>query len=333
MNIQELQQKLFLEIKSKLPVEASVADETAKLLDISSDSIYRRMRGEKTISFDELFKLCTHYNISLDQMMNISSEAYPFLGKMVSRANFSFNDYITSLIQYLVFITSFKNHAIYYLCKDIPIFYLFQFREIAAFKYYFWMKTLLRFPEFTSRQFSFDIYPDETFEMEKKALDLYTLASTYEIWNVESITVHLRQIEFYRESRMFRSDKDVFRINEAFERLIDHIEKQASLGYRFEYGDAEMKPRGQFNMYFNEVIIGDNSQLAVFGEYKMAFISHSIFNFMMTRDIRFCDYVNNNIKSLMERSTLISGVSERERGRFFRIMREKIARRKDSLKV
>src|SRR4249919_527039 len=122
MNINELQQKIFQEVKNKLPSEASVADETAKLLDISTDSIYRRMRGEKTVSFEELFTLCTHYNISLDQMMNISSEAYPFLGKMVSAANFSFNEYITSLIQYLVFITSFKNHAIYYLCKDIPLF-------------------------------------------------------------------------------------------------------------------------------------------------------------------------------------------------------------------
>lgn len=333
MNINELQQQIFKEIKDKLPGEASVADETSKLLDISTDSVYRRMRGEKVITFDELFKLCTHYNISLDQMMNIHSEAYPFLGKMVSTANFSFNEYLTSLIQYLVFITSYKDHTIYYLCKDIPLFYHFQFREIAAFKYYFWMKTLLRFPEFKNKPFSFDIYPEETFEMGKKTLELYNKASTNELWNVESITVHLRQIEFYRESKMFKSDQDVYKIYEAFEMLIDHIEKQASLGYRFDYGDSEMKPKGLFNMYFNEVVLGDNSQLAVFGEYKMAFINHSIFNFMMTRDIRFCDYVSNNIKSLMERSTLISGVSERERGRFFRIMREKIARRKNMLKV
>ena len=333
MNIHEVQQRIFQQIKDKLPSQASMAEETAKLLNISSDSIYRRIRGEKTISLEELFILCTRYNISLDQMMNISSEAYPFLGKMVSSANFSFNEYLTSLTQYLELISSYKNHAIYYLCKDIPIFYHFLSREIAAFKYYFWMKTLLRFPEFKSRQFSFDIYPQETFEMGKKTLELYNQASTNELWNVESLTVHLRQIEFYRESKMFKSDKDVYKIYEAFDRLIDHVEKQASLGYRFDYGDTEMKPKGQFSMYFNEVVLGDNSLLAVFGDYKMAFINHSIFNFMMTRDIRFCDYVNNNIKSLMERSTLISGVSERERGKFFRIMREKIARRMNQLKV
>ena len=333
MNIHELQQRIFEQIKNKLPPQASVAEETAKLLNISSDSIYRRIRGEKTISFEELFILCTHYNISLDQLMNISSEAYPFLGKMVSSANFSFNEYLSSLTQYLVFITSYKNHEIYYLCKDIPVFYHFQFREIAAFKYYFWMKTLLRFPEFKNKPFSFDIYPVETFEIGKKTLELYNQASTNELWNVESLTVHLRQIEYYRESRMFKSDEDVYKIYNAFDLLIGYIEKQASLGYRFDYGDTEMKPKGQFSMYFNEVVLGDNSQLAVFGEYKMAFISHSIFNFMMTRDIRFCDYVSNNIKSLMERSTLISGVSERERGRFFRIMREKIARRMNQLKV
>ena len=333
MNLNEIQQQLFKEIKTKLPVDASVTDETAKLLNISSDSVYRRMRGDKAISFDELIILCTHYSISLDQLMNIKSEAYQFMGKMVNHTNFSFNEYITSLIQTLVMIKSFPKHNIYYLCKDIPIFYHFLFKDIAAFKYYFWMKTLLRFPEFTSRQFSFDIYPDETFEMGQKALSLYNDANTQELWNVESLTVHLRQIEFYRDSRMFKSDADILRIYEAFEKLLDYTEKQAALGYRFAFGDAEMKPLGQFKLYFNEVVLGDNSTLAVFGDYKAATINHSIFNFMMTRDVRFCEYVNQNIKSLMERSTLISGVSERDRGRFFRIMREKIVRRKNHLKV
>lgn len=333
MNINELQQKLFQEIKTKLPTDASLADETARLLDISTDSVYRRMKGEKPISFDELFTLCTHYNISLDQIMNIRSEAFQFSGKMVSTANFSFNEYLKSIIQYFVFITSYKNNSYYYLCKDLPIFYHFQSREIAAFKYYFWMKTLMRFPEFTSRQFSFDIYPDDTWEIAQKTLTLYNTLNTHELWNVESLTVHLRQIEFYRESHMFKSDKDVLTIYEAFEKMIDQVEKQAALGYRFDHNDPEMKRKGDFNMYYNEVVLGDNSQLAIFGDYKMVVINHSIFNFMTTRDTRFCEYVAGNVKSLMERSTLISGVSERERGRFFRILREKIARRKRLLKV
>jgi len=39
------------------------------------------------------------------------------------------------------------------------------------------------------------------------------------------------------------------------------------------------------------------------------------------------------LQNQMKRSTLISAVSEKERGRFFRIIRERIAKRKESLNV
>ena len=71
MNINEIQQQLFQQIKYKLPASASVVDEVAKLLNISSDSAYRRMRGEKQITFEELCALCGNYQVSLDQLMNI----------------------------------------------------------------------------------------------------------------------------------------------------------------------------------------------------------------------------------------------------------------------
>ena len=48
MDIHDFQQQIFQQIKSKLPATVSAVDEIAKLLNISSDSAYRRMRGEKT---------------------------------------------------------------------------------------------------------------------------------------------------------------------------------------------------------------------------------------------------------------------------------------------
>ena len=40
---------------------------------------------------------------------------------------------------------NFKEIEFYWLCKDVPVFHHFHFREIAAFKYFFWMKTTLPF--------------------------------------------------------------------------------------------------------------------------------------------------------------------------------------------
>ena len=125
MNVNELQQQVFLAIKGKLKGNASVADEIAGLLDISSDSAYRRMRGEKSITLEELYKIATHYNISLDQLMNTHDGAIMFQGKFVDKNNFRFEEYMTSLIQNLAYVNSFKQKEFYYSCKDLPVFHHF----------------------------------------------------------------------------------------------------------------------------------------------------------------------------------------------------------------
>ena len=91
MNVIELQQQLFQLIKSKLPGDTSVAEELSELLKISSDSAYRRMRGEKSITLDEFYKIATHYKISVDQLMNIETGGFLFQGNLVNSKNFRYD--------------------------------------------------------------------------------------------------------------------------------------------------------------------------------------------------------------------------------------------------
>ena len=64
MNTIALQVQLFKSLRNKLANDNSLADELAVLLDISTDSAYRRIRGEKALTFDELYLLCNHYQLS-----------------------------------------------------------------------------------------------------------------------------------------------------------------------------------------------------------------------------------------------------------------------------
>jgi transcriptional regulator with XRE-family HTH domain len=333
MNAAELQQELFQIIKSNIPDHLSAIDEIAKVLDVSVDSVYRRTRGEKTISLDELYKLCSHYKISLDQLMDLHTGAFLFKGNFLNSQTFRFSDYLKGIVRDLTYMNSFKNKEVFNLCKDVPIFNHFHFREIAAFKYFFWMKTIFHFPEFEQKPFRFDLYSDELNELGEKALALYNQLPSTELWNVENINIAIRQIEFYRDSQMFETDNDALRLYEAWEKVIDHVEMQAERGYKFSYGDPEMKPIGSYRVYFNEVILGDNSFIVLLEGTKMAFMPYTVINYMSTRDLNFCENMFDYVQSLMKRSTLISKVSEKERSKFFRILRERIARRKDALKV
>jgi hypothetical protein len=326
-----IQQELFKAVKTKIPEHLSAADEIGNILGISADSAYRRMRGEKPVTLDELHKICTHFKISVDQLMNIQTDAFLFFGKNVNPKNFNFNEYLESVMGHMTFMQNFKSKELYYLCKDIPIFHHFQVRELAAFKYYFWMKTLLQFPEFANKKFSLDEYPEETFQLGKKNLQLYNQLNSFELWNFESLNSTLHQIEFYHDAGMFVTDLDAVRIYDGMFKFLDLLEQQAELGYKFSIDDPAKKPMGAFKMYFNEVVTLDNSILAVLDGVKISFLNHSIFNFMVTRDIRFTEYVYENVQTMMRKSTYISSVGEKERLRFFNRMREKIQRRREVL--
>jgi hypothetical protein len=56
----------------------SIVDEVASLLEISNDSAYRRMRGDKPLSFEEVQKLCVHFSISLDGIFHLDTDTYFF---------------------------------------------------------------------------------------------------------------------------------------------------------------------------------------------------------------------------------------------------------------
>ncbi len=333
MSESEIQQQLFQLIKSRLAADASVADAVAVLLDISTDSAYRRMRGEKALTFDELYKIATHYRISLDQLMNINTGAMLFQGQFLNKQNFPFEEYMNSLLQNMAYMNSFKEKEFYYTCKDMPIFHHFVVREIAAFKRFVWLKTFFHFPEFERKKFRFSDYPDELFTIGQKVLSQYNQIPSIEIWNIESMNIIFRQVEFYRDCQVFESDQDAYILYEAVEKLWYHLEKQASLGYKFNYGDPEQKPIGKFRMYFNEVLLGDNNMLVVLDGAKLSYISHTTINYMLTRDLVFNENMYNHLQNQMKRSTLISAVSEKERAKFFRIIRDRIARRKEALDV
>jgi hypothetical protein len=332
MNTEELQQRLFEEIKRKIGENASFADEIAKMLEISSDSAYRRIRGEKMISLDELYKLCTHYKISLDQRMNIQTGSFLFQGQLLDSKTYRYDEYLMTTLHWLAYFNSFKEKEYYYLCKDMPIFHHFYFRELASFKYYFWMKTVFHFPDFAKRKFKVDDYPDEFFNLGHKIITTYNQIPCVEIWNLESINTMIRQMEYCIDNHLFDSDKDALQVYEALEKYFDHLQKQAELGYKYDISDPGKKPLGRFKMYFNEWILLDNTMMAILDNSKLSVVPHTAINYMICRDVTFTDKHYQYILNLMQRSTLISEVSEKERSRFFRILLERIEKRKEALK-
>lgn len=333
MNFSELQQQIFQQIKTKLPPEAPLVETIAEVLEVSTDSAYRRIRGEKTMSLEETYKLCVKFGISLDNALQLNSNSFVFTGNFIKAENFDFGEYMKFALQQVKYMSSFENRHMIYMCKDIPLFHHFHLREIAAFKHYFWMKNVLHRPEFANKKFRMDDYPDEYFELGKATLSNYNTLPSTEVWNFESMNSTLRQIEYHHDINTISNTKETYSLYEAMGKLVDHLEEQATLGYKFDIGDPSKKKLGEYQMYFNEILIMENSMLVTLNGVKAAFLVHNVLNVMITRDVTFCENMNQYIQNLLRKSTLISMVSERERLRFFKQLRNRIEGRKQNLRA
>jgi hypothetical protein len=327
-----IQVLFFQHLKTTLPAHLSLVENVAELLKISIDSAYRRIRGEKPISFDDLKILCTHYSISLDQFVHIQTDSIVFNGRTATSSRFNFEEYLKSVLQHVEYMNSFNKKEMLYLNKDIPIFYHFLYPEMAAFKSFFWMRSILNYPEYANK--SFTIAENINEQIKQTGIKLaaaYSQLPSQEIWNIESINSTIRQIEYYKDTRVFACRDEIVTLYECLERTMDHIQRQAEAGYKISADGRQLYKHVSYKMYVNEFILGDNAIVAQVGNTRMAYINHSVINFMLTKDPGFCEYTWQHFQNIIKKSTLISDVGEKERSRFFNIIREKINARKNAL--
>ncbi len=117
-------------------------------------------------------------------------------------------------------VKSFEKAEFYFLNKDFPLFHQFQMPELAAFKFYFFMKTILSYQGMTAEKFSVDKIPESLKTIGKKIADTYCQVSSTEIWNIHGVDSTLQQIDFYRDSRGFEKKDDVLRIYDCLNELV-----------------------------------------------------------------------------------------------------------------
>lgn len=328
MKTADLQGNFFRQIKEKLPAHLSLVDEVATPLNISQDSAYRRIRSEKLLVLDEIQLLALHYKISLDSFMNITSKNFVFSGDMIDKENFRLENYLQQIINHLSLIQQAEHKHLYNLNKDIPIYHHFIFPELACFKCYFWSRYNLNYPEFNKGQFLISDFIDVFNKWGSQIAELYLSIPSTEIWNIDCINTTIRQIDFYRETKIFQSKEDIIVLYECLEKLIDHIELQVESGYKFPYKKTHLNNLVKYNVFINEFILGDNTVAVEINDQKFVFLNHSIVNYIMTTNKKFIDYIFETTHVLLKKSTLISGVGEKDRQLFFQTLRQRINQKK-----
>jgi hypothetical protein len=325
METNELQQQIFAYLKENIPPHLSLVDELCDLLDLGADSVYRRIRGEKPITLSELKRICEHYHLSVDQLLQLQNESVLFQAPGMTTGYTEFVNYLEGMLGQFNYFNSFKGKEIRYLSKDTPFWYFYLFKELAAFKTFFWSKTINNQPALSNKLFSLQEYPyEDCFAVGQEILKEHAKISCIELWNLESIHSTINQIAYYRDSGNFKSQEDYDAVLDSFQCMLDHLQLQAEKGVKFMPGDTEVAYKAPIQFYVNELILGSNTILLTLDNKRVSMVTYSVFNYLITRDARFADKSFTTFNTLLSRSTIISQTGEKDRNRFFNTLRSKV---------
>jgi len=321
-----LQQAFFNTIKLTMPAHISMVDSIAETLNISYDSVYRRIRGEKPLSMAEIKILCDHFHISLDQVLQLENDNVVFHAPGINNNhNVAFADYLSGILTQFKAFNSFDKRCMRYLCKDLPIWHFYSYPVIAAFKTFCWIKTIQNHPSLQNKKFSLAEFSyDECYSIGQQILVEYCKLPSIELWNFESLNSTTRQIEYYRDAELFANENDFYAVLDSLNQLIDHFQQQAEVGLKFLPGATELTYRESLQFYVNEVILGNNTIMVELNDKQLCFINYNVLEYLMTKDPRFNKKSIQSFNNLLSRSTIISGTGERFRNKFFHHLRNKV---------
>ncbi len=278
----------------------------AQLIGVNADGVYRRLRGETPLTLEEAMKIASQFGVSFSQGFNASYTASD-----------DTNSFLETVKDFLLSYREAGPYTLYLDAKELPIFYLFHFPSLYAFKQAFWGRMFFGTGDFGV---SNAISP-----VQKELLELYEQLPSTELWGESIIRTTIQQIDY-------ASDIDLVSQQEGeglFEDLLGLMDKLESYCERGRKAGG-----GQLLAYFNNVLIGDNSVIVEQGgEVKASFLSENIIDLYEVKDPLFNRRKFELFNNAIRKSTAISVSSEKARKRYFNQLRAEVAQSRAKLAI
>jgi len=110
----------------------------------------------------------------------------------------------------------------------------------------------------------------------------YAQLDSVELWNEETVRSTLRQIRYYKESGLFETEEDAQITYRAFDELLDHLQHMAELGLKSMKGESDLVKKGSFQLFVNELILGNNTYILRLDGKTYAYINYAVLKYLAT---------------------------------------------------
>ncbi|MDR2148994.1 MAG: helix-turn-helix transcriptional regulator [Tannerella sp.] len=312
-----IQIMLFDEIRKRLKPAEGISDVVGELLGVSVSAAYRRINGNKVLTILELEKLCAEFGVSFDELMQTKTGNVTFRYHPADIENLdNYRNYISEITGMISTMSRQGNGEILYSAEDIPLFHFLRCPELAFFKVYSW------FIAVSGIKISFERFMDDIEERDSLYKNFKNLENSYldipsaEVWTNNTIDHILSALQYADGMGVFEKRETLALLFSQLSSIIENIEKWAENGKKDN--------RGEFKWFYSAVNPENNFMLMKNGAGCVVAIRLYAVKNIFTSNRAFCAETEKWIRSIMDKSQLISGSSAKERFSFVQNQQTKI---------
>jgi hypothetical protein len=314
MSEKTLQAILFERIGAKVGSHKNMAKEIATILEISSNVIYDRLNGKKSLSIEELYKLAKHYRFSLDDLIHGDATGFRLPSQLWQPRHFE--EFLSIILADISRVHKLlPNCKIYYAASDFTFFYYLLVDHLILFKLYIWGRTVWDIEKYQQEKCNLaSLRQPSVLQLTEKLKNLYQDFPTVEFWHPNMIDTTLSQIRYCLLCNLFAQPTDALVLIKSIYTLMHKMEEMT----RTERKSSKAETKA----FFNEIMQNPTIILVDSPERKSVYSVYDSPNFMIS-------YAQNTIKNTefylqrIERHSFRLS-EEQHRNRFFEAMRHKV---------
>lgn len=305
--MEKTQVQFLQQLTSRLNANQHLADALTEVLFISKSEAYKKINGKSLLTLPQIQLLCNHFHTSfaIFDEQDKSSSAVSFTP--FHTGNIGVKEYINSLSAFLQSVANAKEKKLTCATDDIPIFHLFQYPELTAFKLHFWQMRVIEKAPF---KFKLNDWSSSLLKSAANMHDLYMQIPSVEVWTKTSLLNTLEQINYAAETGII-TDKKLGRIIcSQLRDALSNIEV-----YAVNRKKQPANSNSLFDWYFYD-IIGTITYLAEMDGKQASFVRFNTFNTIQEQNGPLCKEISYWLQSLIQDATGFSGQGSVQRNKY-----------------
>jgi hypothetical protein len=312
-----LRNDITAKILSKIPTRIKPIDYLVETLNISKESVYRRVRGDISFTLEEIAKLSIELGFSIDEFLKKDQHTRAFFDLEISPNQNLSDVFVTIFRQY--FQHSFElDHAksieSIMALNHIPLEFIVFFDNLLKFSFYRWMH---RNTDFSLNYYYSDIVlPQELVSLQQKAIEnSKKVRNNTFIFDLNIFKNFIHEIQYYYKRKLI-TENELFQFKEELFGLIDLMESIAQTG--------SYTSNLKFNFYLSSINIESNNRYIKYDEQVQSqFFIHSMESLIID-NIHVCTMHKKRLDSLRKYATFITQSNEILQVKYFNKQRSYI---------